>query len=114
MSKYFSMLFIWSKGAKIRRKILNIISEAQDNNRPIFISEITKIYNSKIGSDGKKSENTAKKVTISAIRKHVKILVQYDLIRPINKGGRPEYLQLTEEGKNAVQQALAVDKANRK
>jgi DNA-binding MarR family transcriptional regulator len=38
-------------------------------------------------------------VTNSSVRKHIKVLKEYNLIKPINEGGRPEYLELTEEGK---------------
>jgi DNA-binding transcriptional ArsR family regulator len=100
MSNNFSMLLLWSKGAFIRKKILSIIADAQEKNDPIFVSEIAKIYNVQIGNH----------VTVSGIRKHIKILLQYGLIYPINKGGRPEYLKLSDKGKNALDQIRTVEK----
>lgn len=90
MSKHYSLLFIWSKGAKTRRKILRIISTQQNKGNPIYTSAITKIYN--------ESVDTEESVTISSIRKHVKLLKEYKIIQAINDGGRPEYLELTKNG----------------
>ena len=54
--------------------------------------QITKIFNENLVEE----EHS---VTNSSIRKHVKVLKEYQLIKPINEGGRPEYLELTEEGR---------------
>ena len=96
MSKQYSLLFLWSKGATTRRKIFKIIAEQQSKGSPIYISEITNIYNNTLEQD----EDS---VTNSSIRKHIRVLKEYNLIRPINEGGRPEYLELTEEGKSVLQ-----------
>ena len=99
MSKQFSLLFLWSKGATTRRKIFKIIAEEQNKGNPVYISEITNIFNATLEGD----EDS---VTNSSIRKHIRVLKEYNLIRPINEGGRPEYLELTEEGKGILQKLM--------
>lgn len=99
MSKQFSLLFLWSKGATTRRKIFKIIAEQQNNGNPVYISEITNIFNATLQGD----EDS---VTNSSIRKHIRVLKEYNLIKPINEGGRPEYLELTDEGKNILQKLI--------
>ena len=94
MSKSYSLLFLWSKGSSTRRKIFLIIAQEQKKGQPVYISEITKIYNENV-----QEKEGEVQVTNSSIRKHIKVLKDYDLIKPINEGGRPEYLELTEEGK---------------
>ena len=87
----FRSLFSWSKGATTRRKILFVFSEQEKQTKPVYISVITKIFNEKLCSD----EGS---VTPSCVRKHIHILKKFNLIQPINEGGRPEYLELTENG----------------
>lgn len=99
MSKQYSLLFLWSKGSTTRRKIFKIIAEEQNKGNPVYISEITNLYNASLKED----ENS---VTNSSIRKHIRVLKEYDLIKPINEGGRPEYLELTEEGKKILQKLI--------
>lgn len=97
MSKQYSLLFLWSKGSSTRRKIFKIIAEQQAKGNPVYISEITNIYNANL-----EPENGETSVTNSSIRKHIRVLKEYNLIKPINEGGRPEYLELTEEGKTIL------------
>lgn len=92
MSKYYSLLFVWSKGASTRRKIFKILASENNKGNPIYISKLTSLYNSSIEADEKTHTN-------SSIRKNIKVLKEYGIIRSINEGGRPEYLELTEEGK---------------
>ena len=99
MSKQYSLLFLWSKGATTRRKIFKIIAEEQTKGNPVYISEITNIFNNTLESD-------QDSVTNSSIRKHIRVLKEFNLIRPINEGGRQEYLELTEEGKNILQMII--------
>ena len=101
MSKNYSLLFVWSKGAFTRRKIVKIIASENEKGNPIFISAITTLYNSSIVADDKSHTN-------SSIRKNVKLLKEYGVIRAINEGGRPEYLEITDEGR------LILEKMNSK
>ena len=101
MSKHYSLLFLWSKGASTRRKILKIIARQQELQKPVYISEITKHYNDSL-------KNGEHSVTNSSIRKHIKVLKEYNLIRPINEGGRPEYLELSDEGNFILQKLKSI------
>ncbi len=96
MSSNYSIILLWSKGAKQRRKILCKIYEAQKRRESIFVSKLTKIYQQKQDS------NDVKKISRSAIRKHVKILNKYGFIKLVNEGGKPEYLQVTGLGLKAI------------
>ena len=98
MSEYSSIILFWSKGAPQRRIILCEIDNAQKLDEPIFVSRIAEKFRNE-----DKSPESLLNISRSAIRKHVKILIEYGLIKPINKGGKPEYLEITEEGKKVVQ-----------
>jgi DNA-binding transcriptional ArsR family regulator len=95
MSKQYSLLFLWSKGSSTRRKIFKIIADEQAKGNPVYISEITTLFNNSLEGD-------ETSVTNSSIRKHIRVLKEYNLIKPINEGGRPEYLELTEEGRGVL------------
>ena len=49
-------------------------------------------------------------ITNSSIRKHIKVLKEYKIVRPINEGGRPEFLELTEEGKTIIEKIKSSQK----
>lgn len=98
MSQYFSLIFFWSKGSLVRRRILIIIADAQETHQPIFVSEIARLYNETM----EKKKEIHRILTNSAIRKHIQFLIKYGIVIPINKGGRPEYLELTLDGIEAV------------
>jgi repressor of nif and glnA expression len=97
MSSNYSIILVWAKGAKQRRKILCEIYEAQQKEESMFVSKLAKIYENELGSN-----TTTKKISRSAIRKHVEILKKYNFIEPVNVGGKPEFLQLTELGLKAI------------
>lgn len=91
-SQYFSLLFVWSKGASTRRKLFKLIAAENLKGDSVYISKLTKLYDESLESDDNKLTN-------SSIRKNVKVLKDYNLVKAINGGGRPEYLELTEQGK---------------
>ncbi|MHA2105696.1 MAG: hypothetical protein ACW981_19900 [Candidatus Hodarchaeales archaeon] len=92
MSEYYSVLFLWSKGAFIRRKILLEVHNAEKNRSPIFVTKLQQILDNKI--DNYPSRST--------IRKHVNVLLEFNYIRIINKKGKPKYLALTDFGKKII------------
>lgn len=96
MSQYYSLLFVWSKGASTRRKIFKILAEENSKGRPIYISKLTELYNNL-------SDKDSRKLTNSSIRKNIKVLKEYNLVKAINEGGRPEYLELTDQGKKILE-----------
>ncbi|MHA1983916.1 MAG: hypothetical protein ACW967_06145 [Candidatus Hodarchaeales archaeon] len=96
MSSNYSIILVWAKGAKQRRKILCRIYEAQKAGDSMFVSKLAKIYENELES------NDIKKISRSAIRKHVEILKKFGFIIPVNEGGKPEFLQVTEIGLKAI------------
>ncbi|MHA2105308.1 MAG: hypothetical protein ACW981_17910 [Candidatus Hodarchaeales archaeon] len=103
MSKYYSMLFIWTKGAKIRREIIRVVYGLQKKNESIFLSKITEEINEIFQE---------KTITISVVRFHLKSLIKYGLIQEINKGGRPEYLKLSQEGLDSYERLMVENGIN--
>ena len=90
-SRQLTLLFIWSKGAKTRKRILKICSQLQNENKAVYISKISEIYNKSLTDKGNH-------VTPTSIRKHIKLLKENKILQALNEGGRPEYLELTQEG----------------
>lgn len=78
-----SLLFYWSKGAQIRRKIIRIICSCNLRDEPCYLNQI------------------AREVDMShvAVKKHIDLLISEGYIRPINPEGKPVYLELTAMGK---------------
>ncbi|OLS26390.1 MAG: hypothetical protein HeimC3_09400 [Candidatus Heimdallarchaeota archaeon LC_3] len=96
MTSNYSIILIWAKGAKQRRHILCKIYEAQTKGESMFVSKLAKNYQEKFELNG------LKKISRSAIRKHIEILKEYGFIKPVNEGGKPEFLQVTEIGMKAI------------
>jgi repressor of nif and glnA expression len=97
------MLFIWTKGAKIRREIIKLMNFLEGNEESIFLSKITEEINKFFQE---------KTITISVVRFHLKSLIKYGLVQEINKGGKPEYLKLTQEGLDACERLKAENGKN--
>ncbi|MHA2105694.1 MAG: hypothetical protein ACW981_19890 [Candidatus Hodarchaeales archaeon] len=96
MSSNYSIILVWAKGAKQRRKILCEIYDAQKKGESMFVSKLAQIYQNETES------TDTKRISRSAIRKHVEILKKFGFIKPVNEGGKPEFLQVTEIGLNAI------------
>ena len=81
-----SVLFYWSKGADTRRRILSTTRELNDENEPCFINVL------------------AEKLDLShvAIKKHIGLLVDEQYIRQMNPDGKPIYLELTDTGREVL------------
>ncbi len=77
-----TILFYWSKGADIRRKILNIIRQANQKNRPVFLNSLAKTLD----------------LSHVAVKKHVDLMVEEGFLEEINPGGKPIYLRLSKDG----------------
>lgn len=92
MSQSYSILFVWSKGASTRRKIFKLLASENRKGNSVYISKLTKMYNSSL-------ENDESSLTNSSIRKNIKVLKKYGFVKAINEGGKPEYLEITKEGK---------------
>ena len=92
----YSILFEWSKGASQRKKLLSIINNETAKGNAVYVSRLTYLFNSSLATN----ENS---LTNSSIRKYIKVLKIYGFIKAVNEGGRPEYLELTENGLKAIE-----------
>lgn len=77
-----TILFYWSRGADIRRKILQLVASANQKNKPAYLNAL------------------AKKLKLShvAVKKHVDLLGEEGYLEEINPGGKPVYLRLSKNG----------------
>lgn len=91
VTKNYKILFEWSKGAPTKRKVFILIVKENKNGNAVYVTRLTNLYNSShsINERG---------ITISSIRKCVNALKNYGLIKAVNEGGKPEYLEPTETG----------------
>ncbi|HZX44307.1 MAG TPA: hypothetical protein VFF28_01350 [Candidatus Nanoarchaeia archaeon] len=83
-----SILFYWSKGADVRRKILKILSDCEKQAKPCFLNI------------------AAKKLSLThvAVKKHIDLMVEEGYIEPINPKGKPVFLKLTPLGKGVIKE----------
>jgi len=81
-----SILFYWSKGADIRRKIIQFLAQCNQKEKPCYLNHISKQV----------------KLSHVAVKKHLDLLLEEGYIKPINPEGKPIYLQLTSKGKGVV------------
>ena len=82
-----------------RGLIILILGKENLKSNPVYISKLTKLFNASIESD-------KEKLTNSSIRRNIKALRKNNIIQAINEGGRPEYLELTELGKQVFDSIL--------
>lgn len=82
----------WSRGALSRARILSHAKRCAEKNRPFFETGAAH----------------ACRLSVSAAREQVQGMVRRGLLRPLNPGGRPLYMELTEEGRRAEQEMEAL------
>jgi len=78
-----SILFYWSKGAELRRKIIKLVENCEAKKKPCFLNILAKEL----------------KLTHVAVKKHLDILLEEGYLQQLNPGGKPIYLKLTKKGK---------------
>ncbi len=85
-----TVLFYFSKGAKIRVKIIKLIESHNQKNKPIFLNLL------------------AEKLGIShvAIKKHLDLLEEYSYVKITNPRGKPLFLKLTNKGKEVANEFI--------
>lgn len=83
-----SILFYWSKSAEVRRNIIKFIHKCNRQNKPCFLN---------ILSDNFKMSHTG-------MKKHVDLLIEEGYIKPINPGGKPIYIELTQKGQKILKE----------
>lgn len=78
-----SILFFWSRGADVRRKIIRLVDSARRRKKPVYLNKL------------------AEKLSLShvAVKKHVDLLVEEGYLEELNPGGKPVYLALSTGGK---------------
>lgn len=81
-----SVLFYWSKGADMRRKIIKFVHECEKENKPCFLNIIARKFG----------------LTHAAVKKHIDLLIEEKYIKQINPKGKPVYLKLTKPGKDVI------------
>lgn len=79
-----TILFYWSKGADVRRKIIKIIKKCKENNEPCFLNMIA----SKVG------------LTHVGVKNHLDLLIDEGYVEIMNPDGKPHYLRLTKKGES--------------
>lgn len=77
-----SILFYWSKGAELRRKIIRLVKSCEEKNKPCFLNSLAKEL----------------KITHVAVKKHLDLLLEEEYVEPLNPKGKPIYLKLTKAG----------------
>jgi len=83
-----TVLFYFSKGAKIRVKIIKLIEDYNKKNKPIFLNFLSK----KLG------------LSHVAIKKHLDLLEEYGYVKITNPKGKPLFLELTGKGKDVAKE----------
>ncbi|MBM3309681.1 MAG: hypothetical protein FJY77_05435 [Candidatus Altiarchaeales archaeon] len=77
-----AILFYWSKGADVRRKIIKIMKQAEEKKEPIFLNKIASLLG----------------LTHVTVKAHLDLLIAEGYIEVINPEGKPHYLNLTKKG----------------
>ena len=85
-----AILFYWSRGAKVRRKIIKIIRKCEEKNEPCFLNKIA----SKVG------------LTHVTVKTHLDLLIEEGYVEIINPKGKPHYLKLARKGKNIYRELM--------
>ncbi len=85
-----SILFYWSRGAEVRRDVIQYIGDCNLKGEPCFVNLIAKKFN----------------LSHVAVKKHTDILTSEGYIRSMNPEGKPLYLELTETGRDMYKEFL--------
>ncbi|MFH1423007.1 MAG: winged helix-turn-helix domain-containing protein [Planctomycetota bacterium] len=88
-----NILFSWTKGGVTRLNILRKIYEYNQKQEPI--------YTLKIASEHGKSG--------VAVKKHLKILIENNLIKVMNPNGKPKFLEITNAGRIFAEDEILFD-----
>ena len=83
-----SVLFYWSKGAELRRRLVATMARECLGKRPCYLSKLAKILG----------------VSHVALKKHVDLLVENGFLAQLNEGGKPVFLELTAAGKKLAKE----------
>ncbi len=87
-----SVLFYWSKGANVRRKLMVYAANREKEREPYFLNSIAAHLN----------------ISRTAAKKHLKLLLNGKFLTEVNPGGKPVFLRLTKAGKRIVKELSSV------
>lgn len=85
-----SILFYWSKGAELRRKIISLVKSCEEKEKPCFLNSLAKEL----------------KITHVAVKKHLDVLLDEGYVEAINSGGKPVYLKLSMKGNGLYKELI--------
>ncbi len=77
-----TILFYWSKGSEIRRRIIKEVSDCERKKKPCYLNSIAAKF----------------RLSHVAIKKHADLLLEEGYLKILNPGGKPNYLSLTKKG----------------
>lgn len=83
-----SVLFYWSKGAEVRRRVIRLIHEYNRQNKPCFLNVLSKNF----------------EMSHAGMKKHVDLLIEEGYVGAVNPGGKPVYLELTPKGQEILRE----------
>lgn len=85
-----AILFYWGKGADVRVRILLELHQCSSTQKPCYLNSLADYLS----------------LSHVAVKKHLDLLIEHKYVVPLNPEGKPVYLQLTESGKEIVNEFL--------
>ena len=83
-----TILFYWSKGADVRRRILRAIAECERRKRPCYLNLLAGKF----------------RLSHVAVKKHLDLLIEQGYAKVLNPKGKPNYLSLTKKGTDVLKE----------
>ncbi|VVB65561.1 Uncharacterised protein [Candidatus Gugararchaeum adminiculabundum] len=83
-----TILFYWSKGADVRRKIIKAIAECEKKENPCYLNLLAEKF----------------ELSHVAVKKHLDLLLEEGYVKILNPDGKPVYLALTKKGTDMLQE----------
>ncbi|MFA6049242.1 MAG: hypothetical protein WC792_04865 [Candidatus Micrarchaeia archaeon] len=83
-----SILFYWSKGAELRRRLVATMAKECAGKRSCYLSKLAGILG----------------ISHVALKKHVDLLAEEGYVEELNAGGKPTFLKLTREGEKLAKE----------
>lgn len=85
-----SILFYWSKGAEVRRRIILFISRCDKDEKPCFLNKIAGEEN----------------ISHVAAMRHLALILEEGYVKELNPKGKPVYIALTPKGRTVCEELL--------
>ncbi len=91
-----SILFYWSRGAEVRRRLVLFVSRCNLEGKPCFLNLLAKHLG----------------LTHAGVKKHLDLLLEEGYVEQINPAGKPIYLRLTTLGEGVAGELAGRDKGS--